>query len=160
MSLTSVCVVHSNVYGLGNIHWIRYLTAVNPLLSTSPAIYTYHLVTPFSVHIPMATSSRYSTSIGKQPVANDRPTSTSIRRSTTSSEVSHAEQCSITTNVLKDNETVVLVCCIIEWEPNITCTWEVWIFNYHTLLPQLLLVKKLLSGLRLIGLFHTQTSEL
>ena len=26
--LTSACWVHSNVYALGNIHWIRYLTAV------------------------------------------------------------------------------------------------------------------------------------
>ena len=28
------------------------------------------------------------------------------------------------TNVLKGHDTVVLVCCISEWEPGIACTWE------------------------------------
>ena len=135
MSLTSVCVVHSNVYALGNIHWIRYPTPVDPLLSTSPAIYMYHLVTSPSVHIPLATSGRYSSSIGKEPVANDRPISTSRRRLATSSLVSHTEQSIIIfPNALQGHKTVVLICCTIEWEPDITCTWEVWIFVLITTL--------------------------
>ena len=53
----------------------------------------------------------------------------SIRRSATSSEVSHTEQSSIIfSNVFQGHKTVVLVCCTIEWEPYIPCTWEVWIF--------------------------------
>ena len=36
--LTSVCCIHSNVYGLGDIHCIRYLTAVDPFLSASNAV--------------------------------------------------------------------------------------------------------------------------
>ena len=38
VSLTSVCCIHSNVYGLCDIHCIRYLTVVDPTHSTSPAV--------------------------------------------------------------------------------------------------------------------------
>ena len=59
-----------------------------------------------------------ASSIGEEPVP-------SIRRSKTSSLVSFAEQGIITfTNVLQGYNTVVLVCCTTEWEPDITCTWE------------------------------------
>ena len=123
-TLTSACWVHSNVYGLGNIHCIRYLTAVDPFHSTSSAVQKYHHLTSGSVEIPLATWTGNSSSIGKEPVPYG--TSTSIRRSTTSSLVSFAEQGIFTTltNVLQDHDTVVLVCCISEWEPDITCTQE------------------------------------
>ena len=75
-----------------------------------------------SVEIPLGTRTGNSSSIGEEPVPYGIPT---IRRSTTSSLVSYAEQGIMTfTNVLQDHDTVVLVCCISEWEPDITCTWE------------------------------------
>ena len=126
MSLTSACCVHSNVYSLGDIHYIKYLTAVDPLLSTSCTMQSYHHLTSGSVEISLSTSAGNSRSIGKEPVPYGRPC-TSIRRPATSSEVSPAEQGSIIviTNVLQGHITVVLVCYISEGEPDITCTKEV-----------------------------------
>ena len=119
--LTSAGWVHSNVYGLYLIHCIRYLTAVEPFLSTSSAKQTYHHLTSGSVEIPLATWTGNSSSIGKEPV----PNSITTRRSATISYISSAEQAIITfTNVLQSNDTVVLVDCTIEWEPDITCTRE------------------------------------
>ena len=128
LTSTNVCCVHSNIYGLGNIHWIRYLTAVDSFHSTSSAIHTYHWMTSVSVHIPLVTYGRNSSSIGKEPVPKLRPIFNSKRTSTTSSLVSPAEQGGIifSTNPFQGHVTVVLVCCIIEWEPDITCTWEIW----------------------------------
>ena len=119
ISLTTACVVHSNVYFLDNIHWIGYLTAVDPLHSTSSAVQTYHHLTSGSVEFPPSISAGNSSFIGKEPV------STNIRGWATSSEVSpHADQGIFPfSNVLQDHDTVVLVCCTSEWEPDITCTW-------------------------------------
>ena len=73
------------------------------------------------VEIPLDTWTGNSSSIGEEPVSSD----VTIRRSATSGLVSHAKQGIITfTNVLQDHDTVVLVCCISEWKPDITCTWE------------------------------------
>ena len=80
--LTSACWVHSNVYGLGNIHCIRYLTAVDPFFSTSSAVQMYHHLTSGSVEIPFATWTGNSSFIGEVPVPSGTPT---IRRSATSS---------------------------------------------------------------------------
>ena len=172
MSLTCACWVHSNVYVLGNIHWIRYLTAVDPILSTLSAVQTYHHLISGSVEIWLLTLAENSSSIGKVPVPFGRLILISIRWSATSSLVSYTEKgivISFTnvlqgyttvvpfgrlilisirwsatsslisytekgivisfTNVLQGYTTVVLVCCTIEWEPDITCTWEVWIFD-------------------------------
>ena len=124
MSLTSLSCVHSNVHGLGNIHWIRYLTAVDPLHSTSFAVQIYFHLTSVFVEIPLLHFIGNSSVIGKVPGPQGRP-SDSIRTSATISEVSHTEQ-SITslTNVLQGHTTVVLVCCTFEWEPDIPFTWE------------------------------------
>ena len=51
VSLTSC--VHSNVYGLGNIDCIRYLTAVDPFHPTSSAVYKYNHLTPGAVEVPV-----------------------------------------------------------------------------------------------------------
>ena len=120
MSLTSACCVHSNVYGLGNIHWIKYLTVVDPLHSTSSAVQIYFHLTS----VPLLPFIGNTSVIGKVPDPQGRP-SDSIRTSATISEVSHTEQ-SITslTNVLQGHTTVVLVCCTFEWEPDIPFTWE------------------------------------
>ena len=124
--LTRAWWVHSNVYGLGNIHCIRYLTAVDPFHSTTSAVQTYHHLISGSVEIPLVNWTRNSNSIGEEPVPYGRPIFTSIRRSAASSLVSYTEQGIITTftNVLQDHDTVVLVCCTFEWEPDITWTWE------------------------------------
>ena len=125
MSLTTASWVHSNVYGLVNILWIRYLTAVDPILSTSYTMQNYLHLTSGSVEIPRGTTAANYRSIGKEPVPYGRPIVTSIKRSATSSQVSHTEQAIIPcTNVLQGHTTVVLVCCTIEWEPHITFTWE------------------------------------
>ena len=123
LSLTSLSVcstVHSNVYGLINIHWIRYLTAVDPILSTSPPLQTYHTLTSWSDEVPWVTRTGNSSSIGEEPVSYGKsPSGISIRRSATSSLVSQAEQGIITfTNVLQGHKTVVLVCYTSEWEPD------------------------------------------
>ena len=68
MSLTPACCVHSNVYVLVDIHWIRYLTAVDPILSTSSAVQTYHHLISGSVEIPLPLLAGNSSSIGKVPV--------------------------------------------------------------------------------------------
>ena len=120
MSLTSACCVHSNVDGLGNICWIRYLTVVDPLHSISSAVHTYRHINSGSVEIRLVTSTENSRFIGKKTVSWGR----SIR-SATSTEISYTEQGIIPfTNVLQGHTTVVLVCCTIEWEPDITCTWK------------------------------------
>ena len=52
LSLTSMRVcstVHSNVYGLVNIHCIRYHTMVDSIHSTSPPVQKYHTLTSGSV---------------------------------------------------------------------------------------------------------------
>ena len=77
------------------------------------------------MEIPPHTRTGNYSSIGEEPVSHSKPHSTSIRRSATSRLVSYAEQGSIIfTNVLQHHITVVLVCYISEWEPDITCTWE------------------------------------
>ena len=87
VQLTSVCRVHSNVYGLGNIHWIRYVTAIDPILSTSFALHKDHHLTSGSVKVPVCT---FSTSINpspiwEKPVTHVSPHSTSVRTLATSS---------------------------------------------------------------------------
>ena len=118
--LTSACWVHSNVFGLVNIHCIRYLTAVDPLFSTSSALQMYHHLTSGSVEIPLGTWTGNSSSIGEEPVPYGRLT---IRLSATSSLVSYAEQgIIIFANVLQGHITVVLVWCTFEyysWEGDI-----------------------------------------
>ena len=134
MSLTPACWVHSNGYVLGNIHWIMYLTAVDPILSTLSAVQTYHHLISGSVEIPLLTTAENSSSIGKVPVPFGR-------LFVTSSLVSYTEKGIIPfTNVLQGHTTVVLVCSTIEWEPDITCTWEVWMFKFYiySSIPQLL----------------------
>ena len=129
MSLTTACSVRSNVHSLSNIHWVRYLTAVDPILSNSSAVHTYHRLTSICVEIQLSIVVSHSTSIGKQPFP------TTLRRSATSSEISYTTQSSIIfTNVLQGHDTVVLVYCTIEWKPDITCTCEVWIFVLITTL--------------------------
>ena len=128
MSLTSVCCVHSNIYGLVNNHWIRYLTAVDPIHSTSSTMQKYHHRLSVSVEIPLCcidTLAGNSSCIGKEPVPYGRPVFTSMSLAT-SSEVSHTEQgIPLYTNVLQGHDTVVQICCTIEWELNITCTQKV-----------------------------------
>ena len=74
MSLTTACVVHSNVDGLVNIHCIRYLTVVDPLLSTSSTVHTYrHMhLTSASVDFWIVISAENSSSIRKVPVPSDK----------------------------------------------------------------------------------------
>ena len=120
--------VHSNVYGLNETQSIRYLTAVYPFLSTSSVVQTYHHLTSGSVEIPLLAWWIFTvnfSSIGEEPVPHVMPHSIHITMAT-SSLVSYAKQgITITfTNVLQDHITVVLVCCISEWEPDITCTWK------------------------------------
>ena len=137
MPLTGACCVHSNVNGLGNICWITYLTAVDPLHSTSSAAYTYHHLTSGSVEFPLATIAGYFSSIGKEPVSWGRSIP-NIWMCATSSEVSYTEQgISPFTNVLQGHTTVVLVCCTSEWEPDITCTWKESDINVTMLKPVL-----------------------
>ena len=128
--LTSPYCVHSNIYGLGNIHWIRYLTAVDAILSTSSMVQKYHHFTsgPVKSSIRIAIG-RNPSSIGKVPVPSARSTFTNVRVSTTSSEVSPAQK-GIITNVLQGHDTVVLECFISEREPDITCNWECCFINY------------------------------
>ena len=114
-------IVHSNVYGLDNILWIRYLTAVGSLLSTSSALQAYYHVTSCSVKVPVVTTARNSSSIGKEPVPFGNPP-TSIRISATIMVVSYAEQGMITfTDVLQDHMTVVLVCFTSQFK--LDATW-------------------------------------
>ena len=73
--LTSACWVHSNVYGLVNIHCIRYHTVVDPFHSTSSAVHTYHHLISGSVEVPLVPWSRNPSFIGKEPVSQGRPIS-------------------------------------------------------------------------------------
>ena len=67
--LTSIwSTVHSNVYGLDNIHCIRYHTTVDSFLSTSPPLQTHYTLTSCSVKVPLHTTGRNSSSIRKEPV--------------------------------------------------------------------------------------------
>ena len=114
-------IVHSNVYGLYNILCIRYLTAVDSLLSTSSALQAYRHVTSCSVKVPVVTTARNSSSIGEEPVPSDTPL-TSIRISATIIVVSYAEQGITTfTDVLQEHKTVVLVCYTLEFK--LDATW-------------------------------------
>ena len=115
-------IVHSNVYGLDNILCIRYLTAVDSLCSTSSALQAYHHATSGSMKVPLVTTARNSSSIGEEPVPNDRPHFTSIRTPATITKVSNAEQ-SLTafTDVLQGNNTVVMVGYTIEYK--LDTTW-------------------------------------
>ena len=128
---TGVCRVHSNVYGLCDIHYIRYLTTVDSTHSTSPAMHMYYHLTSGSEEVPLCASCtismerRNSSSIREEPVLQDRPNFTSIITMAANSLVSQAEQGSITifTNVLQRHKTVVLVCCTSEPEPDtLSCT--------------------------------------
>ena len=72
---TSVCCVHSNVYGLGDIHCIRYLTTVDSIHSNSSAMHMYyHLTSSGSEEVPQCASCiisierRNSSSIREEPV--------------------------------------------------------------------------------------------
>ena len=114
--------VHSNVYGLDNTHCIRYLTAVDSLCSSSPAVHMYHHVTSCSVKVPQATTARNSTSIGEVPVPyNSLPNGISIRRPATTMKVSHTEQGITTfTNILQGHMTVVLVGSTSVFKPDAT----------------------------------------
>ena len=50
--LTTVCSIHSNVYGLGDIQYIRYLTAVDSILiPTSSSVQIYHHMTSCAVDV-------------------------------------------------------------------------------------------------------------
>ena len=121
LALTSACWVHSNVYGLENIHCIRYHTTVDSIHSTSPPVKKYCTRTSCPADVPQTTTCWNSSSIGKEPVPYDRPSFTSIRRSTTSRLVSHTEQGIIPfTNLLQAHKTVVLVGCTSE--PETDCT--------------------------------------
>ena len=126
--LTSACTVHSNIYGLCNFCWVRYLTAVDSILSTFSAIQIYHHLTSVHIEIPRSIRllTRNCSSIGEEPNFQGSLIFTSIISLATSCKVSHAEQSSVIsfTNVLQGHETVVLVCCTIEREPDISQTWE------------------------------------
>ena len=120
ITLTIAYWVHSNVYGLGNIHCIRYHTTVDSFLSTSPPVQSYPHMTSGSVKVPLGITARNSSFIGEEPVSFGINT---IGRSATSSLVSQAEQGIITfTNILQGHDTVVLVWCIIQ--PETDCTRE------------------------------------
>ena len=68
MSLTSAYVVHSNVYGLVNIHWTMYRTVVDPIHATSSTLHTYHHLTSVSVQIWTDIIAENSSSIRKEPL--------------------------------------------------------------------------------------------
>ena len=109
--LTTVCCIHSNVYGLGDIQYIRYLTAVDSILiPTSSSVQIYHHMTSCAVEVRLITTARNPSSIGGVPVPQVRPTLTTITI------VSHTEQgiIIIFTNLLQGHDTVVLVYCTIE----------------------------------------------
>ena len=85
--LTSACCIHSNVYGLGNIHCIRYHTRVHSSYSTSPPVHVFHHLTWGTVEIPpyaWCCTGKCST-IGEGPISHGRPHFTGIRMSATSS---------------------------------------------------------------------------
>ena len=108
--LTTVCSIHSDVYGLGDIQYIRYLTAVDSILTpTGSSVQIYHHMTSCAVEVRLITTARNPSSVGGVPVSQVRPTLATIAI------VSHTEQGIITfTNVLHGHKTVVLVGCTIE----------------------------------------------
>ena len=119
MSLTSPCWVHSNVYALRIIQWIWYFTAVDSIHSTSSALQMYHGLTSVSVEILLCTYRCNSTSIGEVPVPYGGPSSATVCL------VSYTEQGIITfTNLFQGHNTVVVICCAIEWKTDIIPTWE------------------------------------
>ena len=90
---------------------------VDPLLSTSSAVQSYYTNTSGSVNVPPAIWTGNTSSIREEPVSIGN-----IRTNlcATITLVSNAKQGIITfTNVLQGNDTIVLVDCTIEWEPNI-----------------------------------------
>ena len=118
LALTSVSWVHSKVYGLDNIHCIRYLTAVDSSHPTCPPVKKYHTLTCGCMEVPLGTTARNCSSIEEVPVPY------SIRSLATGSLVSYTAQGINTfTNLLQGHKTVVLICCTSEWEPD-TCTGE------------------------------------
>ena len=96
---------------------------VDPIHPTSSTVHKDRHLISGSLEIPLVSSTGNSSSIGKEPVPCGRPIFTSIGRSATRSEVSYAEKSIVitSTNVLQVHETVVLVCCAIEGEPDVTC---------------------------------------
>ena len=91
--LTGACCVDSNIYSLGKIHCIRYLTMVDSCHTTSPAIHKYYHLISDSVEVPRYACTGNSSSIGEEPVPHCTTDFTSsIRRSATSSFVSYTEQ--------------------------------------------------------------------
>ena len=99
--LTSVCCIHSNVYGLGDIQCIRYLTAVDSILTpTGSSVQIYHHMTSCAVDVRLITTARNPSSIGGVPVPQVRPTLATITI------VSHTEQdiIIIFTNVLQGTQ--------------------------------------------------------
>ena len=80
-----------------------------------------------------------------------------MNRSATSSQVSQAKQGSILfTNVLQGHNTVVLVCCTIQWEQDITCTQKV---RDSKVIMLRLLQMNLVSGPPPISSFHDRIYE-
>ena len=67
--LTSAFCVHSNVYGLGDIQGIRYLTAIDPILTHTSSVQTYHHPISSSVKVPLAIIAWNPSSIGEEPVS-------------------------------------------------------------------------------------------
>ena len=117
--LTSACCEDSNIYGLENTLSIRDLTVVDTIHTTSPPDHTHHTRTSNSVKVPhkMLCIDNHvgkPSSIGKEPVPQDS--------STIGTSVSCAQESSgiIITNVFQSYETVVLVSCTLECEPDIT----------------------------------------
>ena len=79
-------------------------------------------MTSGSVKVPLLTSARNSSFIGEEPVPKDRFHSTSIWRPATIIKVSYAEQSvTVFTDVLRGNNTVVLVGYTIEYK--LDTTW-------------------------------------
>ena len=78
--LTSTYWVHSNVYGLGDIHCITYLTVVDPFHSTSSALQMYRHLTSTSEDNWLTSWTEKPTFIGKIPVPYGIPHVTSIIR--------------------------------------------------------------------------------
>ena len=96
--LTSACCVDSNIYSLGKIHCIKYLTMVDSCHSTCPAMHKYYHLISGSVEVPLCASCIFnnctgnSSFIGEEPVPYVGLDFTSIRRSATSSFVSYTQQ--------------------------------------------------------------------
>ena len=94
--------------------YVRYLTAVNPILSTSPPVQKYHTLTSGSEEVPLLTCAGNPSPIGKVPAPKDSP-HYGMRRSATITLISYAEQgIIIITNVLQGNDTIILVDCTSE----------------------------------------------